>query len=438
MCSFYSFVDPKVISLFNSFKNPILERSPPMKLRTSFMQRLSSRLSLGSLLLLGLFLGLGVGVRPAYASKIITVNPCNQSSLQAAINEANKDNDGDTIKFKCGGKADIKLTSTLSITGNMTINGSGQKVTLDGQNTVAVFYLNSPHLTLTTLTIANGKAFSGSNNSSGGGIYNVGGTVSITKITLSGNSASFEGGGIYNNGGILTISRSTLNNNSAYAGGGIYNNGGTVNITKSTLSSNSAYVAGGIFNESGMIRIAKSTLNNNTASNDGGGIYNTSTMNINNSTLSSNSASSAGGGIANIGGTVKISNITLSANSAYASGGIYTSGTLSISGSIVAENSASQGNDCSGTITDMGYNLESGTDCGFTGKGSLQNVRNAQLALSALANNGGPTKTMALQQGSVAIDQIAKVQCQPNDQRGETRPDAGESNCDMGAYESNY
>jgi hypothetical protein len=95
-----------------------------MNSRASSLRRLSLRLSLGLLLLLGLCLGLGLTVRPAFASKIITVSPCDQSHLSGAITEANKDNAGDTIKFNCGGSADIKLTSTLTITGNMTIYGS--------------------------------------------------------------------------------------------------------------------------------------------------------------------------------------------------------------------------------------------------------------------------------------------------------------------------
>lgn len=357
-----------------------------MKSSASSLLRLSMGLSLRLLLLLGLCLGVGVTVRSAYASTIITVSPCDQSHLVAAINEANKDNAGDTIKFKCGGAADIKLTGTLSLTGNMTIDGSGQHVTLDGQNTVAVISSNSPNLTLNALTIANGKAASGNNNS-GAGISNAG-TVKITRSTLSGNAASFEGGGLYNTGTVSLI-KSTLSGNSAFAGGGIYNNtGGTVSLTNSTLNGNSAQDGGGLFNNSGTVSLASSTLSGNAAHDFGGGLY--------------------------------------------------TTGTLSSSGSIVAENSASQGNDCFGSTTDKGYNLESGTDCGFTGKGSLQNVSNARLALAALANNGGPTQTMALQRGSVAINKVPKVRCPATDQRGEPRPDGGESNCDMGAYESNF
>jgi hypothetical protein len=332
-----------------------------MKSRASSLLRLSMRLSPGLLLLLGLCLGLGATVRSAHASTSITVNTCDEVHLDAAIAQANSDNAGDTITFSCSG--DIPLTNALTISGSMTLDGSGQSVTLDGGHSVQGLQVRSlGRLTLKALTVANGQASTAS-NTTGGGISNAG-TLSITKSTLNGNAAEV-GGGIYNTG-TLSISNSTLSGNAAETGGGIYNNGGTVSLSNSTLSGNAA-------------------------SNDGGGIYNPGTLRT----------------------------------------GVRSSG------SIVAENSAPQGNDCFGTSTDKGYNLESGTDCGFTGTGSLQNVSNAQLALSALANNGGPTQTMALQQGSVAIDRIPKVKCPATDQRGEPRPDAGENKCDLGAYESN-
>jgi hypothetical protein len=283
-----------------------------MKSRASSLLRLSMRLSPGLLLLLGLCLGLGATVRSAHAGTSITVNTCDEVHLDAAITQANSDNAGDTITFSCSG--DIPLTNALTISGSMTLDGSGQSVTLDGGHSVQGLQVRSlGRLTLKALTVANGQASTAS-NTTGGGISNAG-TLSISNSTLNGNAASNDGGGIYNPGTLRTSVRS--------------------------------------------------------------------------------------------------------------------------SGSIVAENSAPQGNDCFGTSTDKGYNLESGTDCGFTGTGSLQNVSNAQLALSALANNGGPTQTRALQQGSVAIDRIPKVKCPATDQRGEPRPDAGENKCDLGAYESN-
>jgi hypothetical protein len=66
------------------------------------------------------------------------------------------------------------------------------------------------------------------------------------------------------------------------------------------------------------------------------------------------------------------------------------------------------------------------------------------LSTAGLANNGGPTQTIALQSGSPAIDAIPVADCtdqasSPNpittDQRGLLRPDAGEQLCDIGAYE---
>ncbi len=78
------------------------------------------------------------------------------------------------------------------------------------------------------------------------------------------------------------------------------------------------------------------------------------------------------------------------------------------------------GGDCSGSINDNGYNLDSDSSC-FTASTSLHT--NPQL--SGLADNGGPTQTMALQQGSPAIDVIplsANV-CPSTDQRGDPRPD---------------
>jgi hypothetical protein len=107
---------------------------------------------------------------------------------------------------------------------------------------------------------------------------------------------------------------------------------------------------------------------------------------------------------------------------------------VSVGESIVANNT---GNNCFGGISDRGYNLESTTDCGFTGTGDLQNT-DPKLDPNGLQNNGGSTQTIALQQGSPAIDWVASG-CPSTDQRGNARPDGtSESKCDIGAYESSY
>ncbi len=49
----------------------------------------------------------------------------------------------------------------------------------------------------------------------GGGIFNINGTLTVTSSTLSGNSATNSGGGIYNVAARLTVTNSTLSGNSA-------------------------------------------------------------------------------------------------------------------------------------------------------------------------------------------------------------------------------
>jgi hypothetical protein len=58
-----------------------------------------------------------------------------------------------------------------------------------------------------------------------------------------------------------------------------------------------------------------------------------------------------------------------------------------------------------------------------------EDITFADPLLGDLADNGGPTETMALPEGSPALD--AGHGCPETDQRGEPRPDP----CDLGAYE---
>ena len=69
--------------------------------------------------------------RPTYAASTITVSSClDASNLEAAIAQANANNAGDTITFSCSGDITFTLPTTLNITGNMTLDGSGQTVSL--------------------------------------------------------------------------------------------------------------------------------------------------------------------------------------------------------------------------------------------------------------------------------------------------------------------
>lgn len=80
------------------------------------------------------------------------------------------------------------------------------------------------------------------------------------------------------------------------------------------------------------------------------------------------------------------------------------------------------------------------TDITATSDGNAPTALNAILE-TTLADNGGLTETLALVEGSPAIDAIPDSSCPPpdTDQRGYTRPvDGNDSNgeeCDIGAYE---
>ncbi|HEY5838462.1 MAG TPA: right-handed parallel beta-helix repeat-containing protein [Pyrinomonadaceae bacterium] len=334
-------------------------------------------------------------------------------SLRQAIGAANANPGNDTITFSVSGT--IMVTSTLpqivSGMGTLTIDGSGQSITISRNNSVQVMVVNGgANLALLNLTISNsiGDTFPGvSAPFSGGGVENHG-TLTISNSTFSGNNAIFSGGGVDNSHGTLTITNSTFFGNSAMYGGGVWNSGGTVTISNSTFSTNNALGASG-----------------------GGGVETTNgTLTITNSTFSHNAGIGAGA-VKHDNGTVTITNSTFSDNIGVGAGGVRNiSGTIILKNSIVAN---SAGSNCAGAITDGGNNLRwpsSDTSC----VGTFGDPK-----LAALANNGGPTQTMALQSASAAIDAGYPFFTPPPDydQRGPGYPRVLNGRIDIGAYEFN-
>jgi hypothetical protein len=88
-------------------------------------------------------------------------------------------------------------------------------------------------------------------------------------------------------------------------------------------------------------------------------------------------------------------------------------------------------------VTSGDFNIESpGSTCGFDQPSDQVNVSADDLSLGPLQDNGGPTETHALGEGSVAIDQIPAEDCEVEaDQRDEPRPESGGDACDVGAFE---
>ncbi|MBV6393172.1 MAG: hypothetical protein KPEEDBHJ_02408 [Anaerolineales bacterium] len=377
-----------------------------------------------------------LGIQPAYAASL-TVNSADDTvgndsacTLREAITNANNDDQSGSTDCAAGSGADVitfaaNYTITLgsqlpAVTSQITITGNGAANTIVQANaapnvaTYRVFEVSATgNLTLDGLTVRHGRC-NGScatNSNSGGGILNIGGTVTVTDSALSGNSAN-SGGGIYNNNnGTVAVTNSALSGNIAGYGGGIYSdNYSTVTVANSTISGNSATASsgGGIFNYyQSTLTVTNSTLSGNSTTYRGGGIYNafTGTATVTNSTLSGNSADNFGGGIYNNVGTLNYSN-TIIANSA--------------------------GGDCinGGTIGANANNLVEDGSC----SASLSGDPN----LGPLQDNGGPTQTHALLTGSAAIDAGDATTCAAPpvnnlDQRGVTRPQG--AGCDIGSYE---
>jgi len=284
--------------------------------------------------------------------------------------------------------------------------------------------------------------------SSGGGLYTLG-SVTVTNSTFDLNSstggrggdsfgpdcfgahASFDGGAarggaILADAGSLIINTATFANNSALGGnggdGGKTNGGGACAQTQ--------HGAGGL-------AFGGAVTNNNAA-----------TINIKHSTISSNDAQAGNSGV-NQGGA----NLPARLVAEGTGGGIRVgSGSVTLENTIIAGNTAANGTgdttgaptpgpDVDGAVTSNGHNLLGvATDAtGFTGTGD-QTGANPMLA--ALADNGGPTQTMALTAGSPAID--AGVAAGATfDQRGRPRTydDPGVANAatsdgtDIGAFE---
>jgi hypothetical protein len=213
-------------------------------------------------------------------------------------------------------------------------------------------------------------------------------TVALTGLTLTGGE-----NGIYNEGGTMTVARSTISGNQAE---GIVTSS-TLTVTDSTISGNGGL---GISN-GGRLTVTDSTISGN----GNEGIVNIGAVTVNSSTISGNRF----GGIDSVGGT------------------------MTLGGDIVAGNNP----DCpSAAVTDAGGNIDSDGTCGFgSGRGSVSGSSSIVGSLGTLADNGGPTQTIALKPGSPALGIVPSKFCAPTvptDQRGEPRPT---SRCDAGAYE---
>ena len=210
--------------------------------------------------------------------------------------------------------------------------------------------------------------------------------------------------------------------------------------------------AGGIENDANMT-IDHVLVFGNTAAGSGGGVLSLGNLTVINSTITANSATGAGNGIATpIGGGIfsgsgdlTVTNTSVVGNSAAdGGGGLYffrstgEIGMFTLANSIVAANTNLAGSydaNCvaaapPGQLFSAGTNLSDDSSCGASSPSMLV----ADPRLGTLADNGGPTRTIALLRDSPAID--AATNCTVvTDQRYVARPQG--LACDIGAYEFN-
>lgn len=351
------------------------------------------------------------------------------------------------------GGAIISYSGTLTITNSILTGNLGNATNSKG----GAIYIDVN----STLDISDSTISGNSSGQFGGGIYNLDGTATVTNCTFEDNISTTYGGGIYTSG-TLEVSGSTFYENESNYGGGI-NNGGsagsTTIISNCSFEANNATNRGGAIENKETVTVTDSTFFANTASNNGGGIYNyigayadisTSTfvgndavahgggiystssaeIHVTNSTLSGNIAGEEGGGIYTYNTSYTyLTNVTLSDNVASTNGGgIYNDGFLEFINTIIAN---STGGDCD-TLTAPGNILPSSTH-NLVEDGTCGADYSGDPMLDVLADNGGPTQTHALLEGSPAIDHGSLAFCPATDQRGVSRPIGG--GCDIGAFE---
>jgi hypothetical protein len=286
--------------------------------------------------------------------------------------------------------------------------------------------------------------------------------------TLGGDTFFINNGGVLSISGDLTLRRVNFVNNRAYRGGAVSATRGTVLMEDCTFSGNAAAVktavqpqAGAIFANSSsqlLLTVDRCLFENNSSYYRGSAMFINlggavgSTMLMQNSTFTGNAITGSGGagciyyapGTAASDAEGSFINNTIACNTA-ASGtsgliiGQYAAGRVVFINNIVFGNQGSNGISVGGkylkesrnNLTDVNFDFAAKTADGASSD-NQSNVTAENLALAtALADNGGQTRTLAIASGSIAKDAGYATGAPATDQTGYIRSTPP----DVGAYE---
>lgn len=293
----------------------------------------------------------------------------------------------------------------------------------------------------------------------GGAIALENGTDGVIKGTLiTGAGAETVGGAIVlRNGGTLKLRRSSFVNNEVdedvdARGGAIRSFEGNIRISDSLFIDNRAETSGagaaangGAIYAGNSLKIERSLFAANSAqasaptgAEAGGAIYHATTepSSISNSTFFDNDTAGNGGAILTNGGALELSQLSFLANDAAEGGHIYegNSGNLTVRSSILPEPVSGSACFSSGDkIKSLGYNVFGIESPECPTKSGDKVAFDVGYKSEGLADNGGPTDTIALKKSSKAVDRVPINGCPTLDQRRADRP-AGKK-CDAGAFE---
>lgn len=351
-------------------------------------------------------------------------------TLREAIGSAGAE---DTIKFAVSGTITLD-GAELVVDKDLTISGPGAgSLTIDADGRSRVFRINSSTVEISYLTITGG-----SSSSTGGGIYSQSSALTLVDCVVTDNHGRL-GGGLGAEFGSMTLTGCVFSDNSAIAlGAGILGWGSQLDVTDCTLENNGpASFGGGITTNGGPVTISGTTFNSNEANSRGGGWHHDNgTATVSNSTFYNNSSQE--GGAIYAGAVMTVTDCTITGNSAtgnpawsWGGGAIFQQASVTVSNTIISGNGdpTRACNTKHPGLDSGGYNLvDTGNNCDC---GEATDIETDDAGLGSFDDHGGPTKTIALNADSPAVD--AGDSGLTIDQRGFARP-SGKAD-DIGAFE---